>query len=460
MLRWPKFHPELLTQSYWNAGENLGRIKVTITEGYLQGDGLLPFTKTKNVVTFSFQHAPQREFIPVECNTKLTRLTSDILESSGIAWPNTGMWYQPTQPIYNSASPAKRDPFTEELDMHAHSPRRRTSSTNGLRDKFSTAMPIEPMHTSMLPPPPPPFSRETPVVSWTPVSSLHDPFVENGRKGLWNRRSVGRSSESDQPMPDYTRSVTPATSSHQSNNNDYIAHSRPSTGLENRQALEESLTNMFNEITEGSSGVSAPANTRASSAANTPPFPNRPSFAAEARAASYTRTRAVSITPNDGPPKSRESSDTTMKSHSSEEYTKEEQDAGKKIHAIPATEIKGRKEGKAEPTHLQPLQCRPSRDITVVASGGSDKENSAVAMGATTTVVLSEGKRKRPGTGTGSVSSRPPSRAGAAEEGPEVVEVSPSVRKVSKRTGGPGSDEEGARGAGERKVLRSIINQG
>ena len=59
-LRWPQFHPEMLTQNYWNAGENKGRIKVTITEGYLLGPGNLPFTRTKNLVTFSFQHAPQR----------------------------------------------------------------------------------------------------------------------------------------------------------------------------------------------------------------------------------------------------------------------------------------------------------------------------------------------------------------------------------------------------------------
>jgi len=60
MLRWPKFHPEMLTQSYWSAGENIGRIKVTITEGYLNSPGALPFMKVKNLVSFSFQHAPQR----------------------------------------------------------------------------------------------------------------------------------------------------------------------------------------------------------------------------------------------------------------------------------------------------------------------------------------------------------------------------------------------------------------
>ena len=53
----------MLTQSYWSAGENMGRIKVTITEGYLNAPGALPFAKAKNLVSFSFQHAPQGKSI-------------------------------------------------------------------------------------------------------------------------------------------------------------------------------------------------------------------------------------------------------------------------------------------------------------------------------------------------------------------------------------------------------------
>jgi hypothetical protein len=49
----------MLTQSYWNAGENIGRVKVTIAEGFVHGRNDSPFMRTKNIVTFSFQHAPQ-----------------------------------------------------------------------------------------------------------------------------------------------------------------------------------------------------------------------------------------------------------------------------------------------------------------------------------------------------------------------------------------------------------------
>lgn len=58
LLRFPPFHQEMLTQSYWNAGENMGRVKVVISEGLIRGPGISPFERTRNLVSFSFQHAP------------------------------------------------------------------------------------------------------------------------------------------------------------------------------------------------------------------------------------------------------------------------------------------------------------------------------------------------------------------------------------------------------------------
>lgn len=57
-LRFPHFRPEMLTQSWWAAGENMGRIKVIISEGFKSELEGLPFIRLKNVVCFSFQHAP------------------------------------------------------------------------------------------------------------------------------------------------------------------------------------------------------------------------------------------------------------------------------------------------------------------------------------------------------------------------------------------------------------------
>ena len=60
-LRFPPFHTEILTQTWANPAQTLGRIKVIIAEGINHGQGVSAFEKTKNLVSFSFQHAPLRE---------------------------------------------------------------------------------------------------------------------------------------------------------------------------------------------------------------------------------------------------------------------------------------------------------------------------------------------------------------------------------------------------------------
>ena len=69
-LRFPKFHREILNQTDWQAGDELGRIKIVIAEGVMRPDSLTPtlggvggpltFNKLRDVVAFAFQHAPQR----------------------------------------------------------------------------------------------------------------------------------------------------------------------------------------------------------------------------------------------------------------------------------------------------------------------------------------------------------------------------------------------------------------
>lgn len=58
MLRFPPFHQEMITQSWWNAGESMGRIRVVIAEGIVYGHAVSSFERTRNLVSFSFQHAP------------------------------------------------------------------------------------------------------------------------------------------------------------------------------------------------------------------------------------------------------------------------------------------------------------------------------------------------------------------------------------------------------------------
>lgn len=69
-LKFPTFHKELLLQNYWNPGDDLGRIKVVIAEGFSRDNMTYPFERIKNIVSFSFQHAPLGE-LNVHCNSSL-----------------------------------------------------------------------------------------------------------------------------------------------------------------------------------------------------------------------------------------------------------------------------------------------------------------------------------------------------------------------------------------------------
>ncbi|KAI8947973.1 hypothetical protein F4801DRAFT_483938 [Xylaria longipes] len=107
VLKFPQFRSELLRQSYWSPADEVGRIKIVISEGFPRDSLTVPIERVKNIVAFSFQHAPL-----------------DILESSGIAWPNPAMWrrgpFNPTMPV-----PSKQ--HEDGPEAHLHSPRRRSS---------------------------------------------------------------------------------------------------------------------------------------------------------------------------------------------------------------------------------------------------------------------------------------------------------------------------------------------
>ncbi|KAK8050104.1 hypothetical protein PG994_011834 [Apiospora phragmitis] len=104
-LKFPRFREELLQQDYWNPSDELGRIKIVISEGFPRDSLTVPVERVKNLVTFSFQHAPM-----------------DILESSGIAWPNQSMWYR--SPVQNQSMPVPTQLHKDGSEAHVHSPRR------------------------------------------------------------------------------------------------------------------------------------------------------------------------------------------------------------------------------------------------------------------------------------------------------------------------------------------------
>ena len=61
VLRFPQFRSELLRQSYWSPADEVGRIKIVISEGFPRDSLTVPIERIKNIVAFSFQHAPLGE---------------------------------------------------------------------------------------------------------------------------------------------------------------------------------------------------------------------------------------------------------------------------------------------------------------------------------------------------------------------------------------------------------------
>ena len=275
---------------------------------------------------------------------------TDILENSGIAWPNAGMWLQAQQQFYNVSS---MYPDPADAEAHGHSPRCRDASTARAR-----------LEAKMVPPgngtTGQPAFQDCGVNSNDPFWSQHGPvsdpftggvsfnsFYKNmascnttGSAGDVTMKSRSTSSSHEVPTPDASRPLPPTSSRRSHPMPDYseppsLAASRkgskyanPGTdGLERMPVGNMLLSSkwqdefgaenghydsQFNEIMasfsplrkESVSGISAPSNTRVNSAANTPPGLHLyPSAAAISRALSYEdHNRAVAMTTRDPPP--------------------------------------------------------------------------------------------------------------------------------------------------------------
>ena len=172
-LRFPPFHQEILHQSHWDAGELLGRIRVVIAEGFARPNRAHPFERVRDVLAFSFQHAPLRKFKVLSLEP--AEQGSDVLEFSGVAWPNPGMW----RSLPHAAGSTRR---TGLDDLHAHSPSKNKAER----------IPRPPL--------PDPFYEPTRA-----DKKLTTAFYGGGKR---------RSTIEDTPMPDYpsaTRSMSSMT---------------------------------------------------------------------------------------------------------------------------------------------------------------------------------------------------------------------------------------------------------
>ncbi|EGO55019.1 hypothetical protein NEUTE1DRAFT_102489 [Neurospora tetrasperma FGSC 2508] len=198
-LKFPIFRRELLYESHWSPGDDLGRIKVLISEGFPRDSRTVPFERVKNIVAFSFQHAPL-----------------ELLENNSIAWPNPSMWHTPT---YLSNVPVPTYHPDDGINSHAHSPQRpkKNSQSPGFPTPIMTHGVFQPhlppasyVGTQTLQMPYAPRGSNTGSGSSFPHS---DPFTEPSYMDWMG--SMGHSSwqsgmrqgiqqqSSDETMPDY-----------------------------------------------------------------------------------------------------------------------------------------------------------------------------------------------------------------------------------------------------------------
>lgn len=301
-LRFPPFHQEILHASSWDAGQLLGRIRVVITEGFSRETGSPhnnpkhSFVRIKDVLAFSFQHAPMRELSPSSHpkEASLMIIVIDILEFSGIAWPNPGMWMQAQSRSSQGPVSGGQRPFVSEMkedeDAHAHSPRRPSHQDVCIPEGFnSRSYPDFDDYWANQSMPPPPNRAAT--APWNqsalgepnvirPNGLLADPFLDVRGLGTANSHRENKKSSEDTPMPDVPSSEVSRNLSGMTgiscNQKD-----TPSTIIASHEAIMNQLVEALSPLKSDYDGPHNTTNTPSSGRVF-----SKPSAAAQARAVS------------------------------------------------------------------------------------------------------------------------------------------------------------------------------
>ena len=255
-------------------------------------------------------------------------ISADILENCGIAWPNPGMWLQAQQQFQNIKSP-HNDPT--DPAAHAHSPRRRDASMKLTCARLINPS-VPPTNTCGLmaqsgfqahgPRSNDPSLSQNGADPFVGGPILNNSFFRNmtsrntTSSGDITMKSRSTSSSHDEAMPDISRIPSPIAdhrcrSIPESQASVYALRLMTTGSKEQNRHLQKEIqgereVNRYDSHFDDGmaafspsrkqsniSGISAPSNTRASSAANTPP---------ESGAALFEgHPRSVSVTTRDPP---------------------------------------------------------------------------------------------------------------------------------------------------------------
>ena len=289
------------------------------------------------------------------------------------------MLHQIQNQIYGFSSPRKAQ--RPDPDAHGHSPRRQ-HTVDGVQTRTAYQDPIAALAS-------PRKVQFAHPFYWPQIPPVYDAIPSHSRYQVHGRLPAP-SSSGDQSMPDYPHSSTLASNRNMSDHQD---HSDSTAGvLTNVDNIYDSCYCSPDRLL--SSGTMAPANTRVSSATNTPTQKNRkPSAAAEAESGSFSNIhlRSVSVTTRDPAiPHIREPSDASMQSSFSDVVSEQSEATEGHIKQKPAKDVKGRKEGKFSELDFElQLQEKLSRG----SAERLDKEN--IDGSEHQSIGSNDGKRKR-----------------------------------------------------------------
>ncbi len=359
------------------------------------------------------------------------------------------MWWQGQQQFHDATSPRAE---AVEADAHGHSPRRRQPSKENGRARADSVM--APPHMSQGLTAHPAFRARAAHSNdpfWSQHGPMHDPFTGAANptafyKTVTTRNSTGSgdismpdqsrstSSSHDETMPDYSRPLSPANS-HRSH--PMLDYSRPPTlpgsrnisdfansamnelglsrletmlqshpgypGYDAESQFEAMMASISPRRDSNLSGISAPSNTRASSAANTPPPGTVNPFATQDRANSYNdHPRSVSVTTRDPPPPAIHMCLGAIEASSASfgsDVRQDVRDVGLQPETVvkkrPIGRPKGRKEGRTSDVGgLENSVNKAQRRATTGFTNGKENTQGSAEK-------ISDGKRKRAITAAG-----------------------------------------------------------
>ncbi|PKX90298.1 uncharacterized protein P174DRAFT_515425 [Aspergillus novofumigatus IBT 16806] len=335
---WDKPRPSLLMESLMQPDDALlfeirifidglcVSIRVVIAEGFARPNRNPPFERVKDIIAFSFQHAP------------LPDPRAEVLECSNIAWPNSGMWSR-GQRVFKYNAGSVMSGAKQEEDLHAHSPTRHenrsvVANSNRVSNPASyTAWP----YRNYPPPPPPQWQNSNRETTWTyqPTQEplMADPFIDPHILDPAARHRGARPSWEDVCMPDY---ISSSSSSRAISS---------MTGISYEHSKQPSIVAPIDEETQSPKPLVCTSQTPKNTSSALPPVASKLSAAAEERSLSCVKAaRRPSILKELSQPGSRSVSGSSAKSNLPAEALLEAT-ATCKLHVSPTTQIRSKKEG-------------------------------------------------------------------------------------------------------------------